>query len=65
MRTSKRKGNEQYQSAPIIQTPKVPPTLEQIRHRAHEIYMAHGGARGMALSEWLKAERELKRKLEE
>jgi hypothetical protein len=63
MRTSKRKANEPYQSAPTIQTLGLPSALEQIHQRAHEIYMTHGGARGMALSEWLKAEQELKRKL--
>ncbi len=64
MRTSKRKANEQYQSVPTIQAPRLPPTPEQIRQRAHEIYVAHGGAEGMALNDWLMAEQELKRKLE-
>lgn len=64
MRTSKRKANERYQSAPTIQTSKLPPTLEQVRQRAHEIYVARGGAEGMALNDWLTAEHELKRKLE-
>ncbi len=56
MRASKQKANEQHQSAPT--------TLEQIQQRAHEIYVAHGGAEGMALNDWLMAEQELKRKLE-
>src|SRR5208282_3897936 len=38
MRTSKRKASERHQSAPTINTPKLPPTLEQIRQRDHEIY---------------------------
>jgi hypothetical protein len=34
------------------------PTEEQIRQRAHELYMARGG-RGHPLIDWLQAEREL------
>jgi hypothetical protein len=64
MRTSKQKLTEQFQSAPTIQTPKVPPTPEQIRQRAHAIYAARGGMEGMMLNDWLKAEQELKRELE-
>jgi len=60
MRTSKRKASERHQSAPTINTPKLPPTLEQIRQRAHEIYLARGGAAGHELDDWLQAERELK-----
>jgi len=44
--------------------PQLPPTLEQIRQRAHDIYVARGGAEGSALNDWLQAEQELKRKLE-
>ena len=60
MRTSKRKPNKQYQSAPTDQTPKPPPTPEQIQQRAHEIYLARGDAPGTELSDWLQAERELR-----
>ena len=42
-------------------TPGVPPTIEEIRHRAHEIFMARGGAPGNELDDWLRAEQELKR----
>jgi hypothetical protein len=59
MRTSKRKAIERDQSAPTIHTPKPPPTLEQIRQRIHEIYLARGGAAGRELDDWLQAEREL------
>jgi len=65
MRTSKRKPTEQYQSVPTIQTRKLPSTPEQIRQRAYDIYVAHGGAEGMALNDWLEAEQELKRQLED
>jgi hypothetical protein len=64
MRTSKRKPGEQYRSAPTIHSLQLPPTLEQIRQRAHDIYVARGGAEGSALNDWLQAEQELKRKLE-
>ncbi len=37
-----------------------PPTIEEIRQRAQEIFMARGAAPGMELDDWLRAERELK-----
>ena len=60
MRKSKRKPNERYQSALTVHIPKLPPTPGQIRQRAHEIYLARGGAAGRELDDWLQAERELK-----
>ena len=59
MRTSKRKASERYRGASTIHTPKLLPTAEQIRQRAHEIYLARGGAAGRELDDWLQAEREL------
>ena len=59
MKTSKRKASERHQSAPTIHTPKPQPTPEQIRRRAHEIYLTRGGAVGCELDDWLQAEREL------
>jgi len=64
MRTSKHKPTEPYQSAPTVQTPKPSPTLEQVRQRAHDIYVAHGGPERMTLSEWFKAEEEHNQRLE-
>jgi hypothetical protein len=64
MKTSKQKLNEQYQRVPTIQMPKGSPTPDQIRQRAHDIYVARGGANGMALNDWLMAEQELKLKRE-
>jgi hypothetical protein len=64
MRTSKQKPAEPYQSAPTIHSAQLPPTTEQIRQRAHEIYVARGGAEAMTLNDWLQAEQELKRKVE-
>ena len=48
-----------------MQTPRLSLTPEQIRQRAHAIYAARGGMEGMMLNDWLKAEQELKRKLED
>ena len=64
MRTSKHNSTEQYQSAPTLQTPKPPPTPEQIRQRARAIYAARGGVEGMMLNDWFNAEEELNRELE-
>lgn len=38
------------------------PSPEEIRIRAHEIYMERGGEPGHDLDDWLKAERELEPK---
>jgi Protein of unknown function (DUF2934) len=35
------------------------PTLEEIELRAYEIYLKRGDAEGVALEDWLAAEREL------
>ena len=35
------------------------PTQAEIAKRAHEIYVARGGAHGCDLDDWLQAEREL------
>ena len=59
MKTRKQKHIGQFQTATTIQKPKLPPTPEQIRQRAEEIYLARGGAAGRELDDWLQAEREL------
>ena len=41
-------------------TQMTPPTLEEIRQHAHEIFMARGGTPGNALEDWLRAEQQLK-----
>jgi hypothetical protein len=38
----------------------VQPSQAEIARRAHEIYLARGGAHGFDLEDWLQAERELK-----
>jgi hypothetical protein len=43
-------------------TPTGKPTAEEIRQRAHEIFLVRGGAPGHELEDWLLAERELKQK---
>ena len=40
--------------------PSVAPTPEEIRERAHKIFMARGGTHGSDLDDWLRAEQELK-----
>jgi hypothetical protein len=60
MKTSKQKANDLYQGAPLIPTAQLEPTLKQIRQRALDIYVARGGAEEMTLSDWLRAEQELK-----
>jgi len=64
MRTSRNKLAGRHKSAPTVQTPKLPPTPEQVRRRARAIYAARGGMEGMALNDWLTAEQEIKRELE-
>ncbi len=49
------------QPAPINTTRGVAPTLEEIRQRAYEIFLARGGAPGYELDDWLLAEQELER----
>lgn len=56
---TKSKKNQQYESVPTIKTPALP-TPDEVRQRAHEIYVARGGAHGQALDDWLMAEAELK-----
>lgn len=36
------------------------PTAEEIRHRAHQIFLARGGKAGREFDDWLQAEREIK-----
>ena len=52
-------------------TPKTPkpitrtPTEEQIRERAHQIYLSRGGVGGSEVDDWLQAEAELRQEAEE
>ena len=58
------KSNQEYIGAPAIRVPQLPRNYEQIQQRAREIYRARGGIMGMTLNDWLKAELELKQRLE-
>ena len=40
--------------------PRLAPTEEQIRHRAHEIYLENGRQPGRDIENWLQAEAELR-----
>ena len=44
---------------PSISEPKPAPTHEQIERRAYEIFLARQGQDGDAVTDWLRAEREL------
>jgi hypothetical protein len=59
MKTRKQKHVGQFQAAPTIHTPKLPPSPEQIRQRAQAIYRVRGGGPGRELDDWLQAEQEL------
>lgn len=60
MKTTKSKKSQQYESVSTIKTPALPPTPDEIRQRAHAIYLERGGAHGQDLDDWLRAESELK-----
>jgi hypothetical protein len=38
----------------------VPPTEEEVRRRAYEIFIGRGGQDGQELDDWVRAEQELK-----
>ena len=58
MKTNRR-TKEQYQREPTIKTPALP-SEDEIRRRAHRLFLERGGAPGRELDDWLQAERELK-----
>jgi len=55
-----RQLNSAKEKAPPKTTPSTPPTHEEIRQRAHQIYAARGGTSGKELEDWLLAEQQLK-----
>jgi hypothetical protein len=61
--TLKPKFTDEYMSAPVIHSPQLPRSFEQIRIRAQAIYRAQGGMMRMTLNDWLKAEQEIKQEL--
>ena len=60
MKTRTRHSDSPKESTPPNATPGIAPTPEQIRQRAHEIFLARGTAPGQELDDWLRAEQELK-----
>lgn len=59
---SKNSGGRQTPGTPAKATaaPRRDPTPEEIRDRAHKLYLQRGGAEGHAIDDWLAAERELR-----
>ena len=64
MKPSKHNNPEPPQSAPALRTRTPEPTLEQICERANILYLARHGIDGLALTDWLRAEQQLKREFE-
>ena len=60
MKTKTRKENTSQAGTQNSLTRRPPPTYEQIRGRAYQIYRARGGTNGRELDDWLQAEHELK-----
>jgi hypothetical protein len=60
MKTRIRQANSARANDPAKTLHGAPPTLEAIRQRAHEIFLARGGSPGRELDDWLQAEQELK-----
>jgi hypothetical protein len=60
MKTRIRQRNSAKETPPTKTAPVVPPTVEEIRQRAQEIFLARGGTPGKELDDWLRAEQELK-----
>jgi hypothetical protein len=55
--------DDKAEQAPPQEGPPAP-TPEQIRRRAHEVYISRGGAPGQDWDDWLQAEAELKAEIE-
>jgi hypothetical protein len=62
MKARTRHGNSVKESTPTMPSRGINPTHEDIRRRAHELFLARGGEPGKELDDWLRAERQLKRK---
>lgn len=55
----KSKSDSSTKTVTDAESSRAPVTEDQIRQRAHEIFLARGGAPGQDLEDWLRAEREL------
>jgi len=60
MKIRTRHANSAKENPPTSVARNHEPTPEQIRQRAHEIYLARGGTPGNDLEDWLRAEQQLK-----
>jgi len=60
MKTRIRQSNSAKENNPTKTSQGLTPTLEEIRHRAQEIFTARGEAPGRELDDWLEAEQELR-----
>lgn len=60
MKKSNQKKNRPSEITTGIKATGLPPTHEEIRLRAYEIFMERGGANGNEQDDWLLAEYELK-----
>jgi hypothetical protein len=50
----------ELEAADAVELPNRGPTEDEIRQRAHEIYLSRDGAPGSAELDWLQAETELR-----
>ena len=55
-------GADMHRSSTREQPIRNAPTPEEIRQRAFEIHIEHGGIHGCDLDDWLQAERELQKR---
>jgi hypothetical protein len=60
MKTRIRQNDSARENNPTRTAPGVAPTIDEIRQRAREIFMARGGTPGNELDDWLRAEQQLK-----
>jgi hypothetical protein len=61
MKTQLRQGTLARENNPTKTVQAVSPTIEEIRQRAQEIFLARGGDPGNDLDDWLRAEQQLKK----
>ena len=59
MQTTKRTKLTRHESTAASRPPKSPPTEDEIRQRAHYIFLARGSVPGRDLDNWLEAERQI------
>jgi hypothetical protein len=60
MKKAKSKLAQPSEKLPGSKSPEFKPKPDEIRRKAHEIYLARGGGQGLELDDWLMAEREMR-----